>query len=77
MSNEILEAAATLYRYGIIGMRSETIIKYFDIAIKFRYYRKTMKYIDALEKTADDCFCSPELVTKATVWYNTHVLTKK
>jgi hypothetical protein len=67
-NSKILEAAITLYKHGIAGMRSETIIKYFDICAKFTECRKTMKYTESLESTADCCFCSPELVKAAIAW---------
>jgi hypothetical protein len=69
----IIEAARFLYLADLGGIYPRTIVRYFDIVARFREYRKTYKYTDSLERTGDDCFCSPELVEKAEIWYKKNI----
>jgi hypothetical protein len=69
----IIEAARFLYLAELGGIYPRSVIRYFDIVARFREYRKTYKYTESLERTGEDCFCSPELVQYAERWYKKHI----
>ena len=65
----ILEAAITLRKNNLNGMSATTIIRYFDIYKKYESFRDGMKYADAIELTAERCYCSEDLVKKVITWH--------